>query len=58
VVGHDQPENGIAEELEALVGLVSRVLGAPAPVPQRQLEEGCVGEGMADPQRPTTPSAG
>jgi hypothetical protein len=44
VVGHDEPEHGVAEELEALVGLVSRVLCTPRPVGQRPRERRLVGE--------------
>jgi hypothetical protein len=39
VGGHDQPQHGVAEELEALVRLATRVLGTPGPVRQRELEE-------------------
>ena len=34
VVGDDQPEDGVAQELEALVGLLAGVLGAPRTVGQ------------------------
>jgi hypothetical protein len=35
VVGDDHPEHRVAEELEPLVGVVARVLGAPRPVDER-----------------------
>jgi hypothetical protein len=35
VVGDDQPEHRVAEELEPLVGVVARVLRAPRPVDER-----------------------
>ena len=39
VVGHDQAEHGVAEELEPLVRLVPGVLGAPRPVRDREREQ-------------------
>jgi hypothetical protein len=39
VVGDDHAEHGVAQELQALVGLVAGVLGAPGPVDQRGGEE-------------------
>jgi hypothetical protein len=49
VIGHDEPEHGVAQELEALVGLVSRVLRAPRPVRERRGEVGLVSERRAEP---------
>jgi hypothetical protein len=39
VVGDDDAEHGVAQELEALVGGVTRVLRAPRPVHERRREE-------------------
>jgi hypothetical protein len=39
VVGDDDAEHGVAEELEALVGLPAGVLGAPGPVDDRRCEQ-------------------
>jgi hypothetical protein len=41
MVGHDEAQHGVTEELEPLVGLEAGVLRAPRPVGQRQGEE-CV----------------
>jgi hypothetical protein len=46
VVGHDQAEHGIAEEFQALVRLVDRVLSTVAAVCQRKGKERLVGEPM------------
>jgi hypothetical protein len=47
-VGGDQPEHGVAEELEPLVRVVTRVLGAPRPVRDGQGEEVDVVERAAE----------
>src|SRR3984957_13378403 len=48
VAGHDEAQNGVAQELEALVGgRASLLLAAPAPVGEGVLKEAQVGEGMA-----------
>jgi hypothetical protein len=39
VIGDDDAEHGVAEELEALVRGVTRVLGAPGPVHERRRDE-------------------
>ena len=44
VVGHDEPEHGVAEELEAFVRLDFAVLRAPRPVRERAEEQRRVGE--------------
>ena len=44
VVGHDQAEHGVTQELEALVGLGAGRLRAPRPVGQGEDEECVVGE--------------
>jgi hypothetical protein len=43
VIGDDHAEDGVAEELEALVRRVARVLGAPGAVHERGSQE-VVGE--------------
>ncbi len=48
VLGDDQPEHGVAEELEALVGLVARILRAPAAVAEGTVQQPDVGEGVAE----------
>ena len=40
VVGDDQPEHGVAEELQSLVGQLTRVLGAPRPVREGPMPAG------------------
>ncbi len=47
-VGDDQAEHGVAEELEPLVRLVARVLGAPRPVRDREREQVEVVERVAE----------
>jgi hypothetical protein len=49
VVGDDDAEDGVAQELEPLVRLVSRVFGTPAAVAQGALEEGGVVELVSEP---------
>jgi hypothetical protein len=39
VVGHHDAEDGVAQELEPLVGRVARVLGTPRPVDERRRQE-------------------
>jgi hypothetical protein len=49
-VGGDRlAEHGVAEELEPLVRLVARVLGAPRAVRQGELEQAQVRERAAEP---------
>jgi hypothetical protein len=48
VVGDDEPEHGVAEELQPLVGGVAGVLGAPGSVHERRRQEvGCEVEAEA-----------
>jgi hypothetical protein len=49
VIGDDDAEYGVAQELEPLVRLVTRVLGAPTAVAQGALEEGGVTELVSEP---------
>jgi hypothetical protein len=51
VVGDDDAEDGVAQELEPLVRVVAGVLGAPAAVAQGALEEGGVTEPVTEPLR-------
>jgi hypothetical protein len=44
VIGHDESQHGVAEELQALVRFVAGILRAPAAVRQRCREVGLVGE--------------
>jgi len=48
VVGDDHSEDGVAEELQPLVGLDPTVLGAPRPVAQGEFQMGAVGEAIAE----------
>jgi len=48
VLGHHQPEHGVAQELEALVGRPIPLLGAPRAVGQRLFEQGRIGEAVPD----------
>src|ERR1700728_3657279 len=47
VLGHDQPEHGVAQELEPLVGRRAVLLAAPAAVAEGLHEERGIPEGMA-----------
>jgi hypothetical protein len=49
VVGDDEPEHRVAQELEALVGAVAGVLRAVAPVGQRRGQPARVLEGTTEP---------
>ena len=49
MVGDDQAEDGVAQELQPLVGLVTGELGAPRPVRQGAGEELDVDEGTSEP---------
>jgi hypothetical protein len=49
VIGDDDPEHGVAQELEPFVRLVAGVLRAPAAVAQGALEEGGVIELVSEP---------
>ena len=49
MVGDDQAEDGVAEELESLVGLDAAVLGAPRTVAEGELEQVGVVERVAEP---------
>lgn len=49
MVGDRHTEDGIAEELDALVGLEDGVLGTPAPVGEGAVEQGGVSEGVRQP---------
>jgi hypothetical protein len=51
VVGDDDAEHGVAQELEPFVRVVARVLGAPAAVAQGALEQGGIVELMSEPLR-------
>ena len=48
VLGHDQPEDGVAQVLEALVGVATPVLRAPRPVGEGLAEELGMGELVPD----------
>jgi hypothetical protein len=48
VGGDDQPEHGVAEELEPLVRVVARVLGAPRSMRDREREQVEVVERVAE----------
>ena len=56
VVGDDQPEDGVPEELEPLVRAGAGVLGAPGPVGERPGEQVRVADGP--PRRPASSRAG
>jgi hypothetical protein len=47
VIGDDQAEDGVAQELEALVGLGARRLGTPGSVGQGERQERLVCEAAA-----------
>jgi hypothetical protein len=49
VVRHHEAEHRVPQELEALVRLVARVLGAPGPVRERWCQVGLGGERRAEP---------
>jgi len=49
VVGHDQTEDRVAEELQTLVGLRARVLGAPRAMGQRAVQQLAVVESPLQP---------
>jgi hypothetical protein len=49
VVGHDQSEYRVAEELEALVGRGASRLGAPGAVRESLFEQAGVVEGAPEP---------
>ena len=51
VVGDDDAQHRVAEELEALVRVVARVLRAPAAVTQGALEQRGITELMSEPLR-------
>ena len=48
VIGHDEPEHGVSEELEALIRRDSAVLGTPRSVAKREIEPRRVGEPVAE----------
>ncbi len=49
VVGHDEAQHAVAQELKPFVRLEATVLGAPRPVPEREIEQVGVGEPMVEP---------
>jgi hypothetical protein len=48
MVGDDQAEDGVAQELEALVGLAARRLRTPGAVSESKGQEGLVCEAAAE----------
>jgi hypothetical protein len=49
VVGDDQPEDAVTQELEALVGELPRALRAPGPVAEGALQQRSIGKGTTEP---------